>query len=261
MMCAGLRYNWRVCAMTGGLAVAQYATLVALADARFDLRDPRYAVFPDGAGWYVQAVRLVLLSAAAVTSTAIVLRTQALWRLSATDRLTGILNRGAFDERLAEEAMRARRYRRSLTVALLDLDHFKQVNDRFGHARGDATLRLVTEVLRRSVRRTDIVARYGGEEFAVLFPETRPQDALPKLETIRAALAAGPLSEPDRPGPSVTTSIGVASWPEDGDEIHQVVGAADARLYAAKQAGRDRVVGPESAALASPPSPVPRSAT
>lgn len=244
-----LRYDWRVCALTGLLAVGQYAVIVAYAAAGADFGASDYP--PELAfHWNLHAARLVLLAAASILSMAIVLRAQRLRRLSTTDRLTGLHNRGVFDERLTEEGSRAERYRHPLTVALLDIDHFKRFNDRFGHAGGDEALRAVAEVLQRSVRRNDVVARYGGEEFALILPETEAEKALSKMEALREAVANEPMVLPGRRLSRLTVSIGVASWPADGDRVAAVLSRADARLYEAKRGGRNRVVGPEPLASA-----------
>ncbi|MGH7322523.1 MAG: GGDEF domain-containing protein, partial [Candidatus Rokuibacteriota bacterium] len=247
--CASLRYNWRVCVFAGLLAVAQYATIVAYTVSRFRLDDPRYAPFSDGVfDGSVQIARLVLLAAAGVLSTAIVLRAQRLRRLSTTDRLTGIANRGAFDERLEEEASRARRYERPVTVAVIDVDQFKRFNDAHGHAGGDTVLRVLADAFAASVRRSDTVARYGGEEFALILPETSAQMAMDRLEALRRIVAAIPIDTGTGEGPvGVTVSIGVASWPEDGADINAVLACADGRLYEAKRLGRNRTLGPRAA--------------
>ena len=246
-----LRYDPRICVLTGLLAVAQYAAIVAWADAGWALNDARYAPFSYGMfSWNAQLGRLVLLVAASVLSAAIVVRSRSLRRLSTSDRLTGLLRRGFFDERLQDEASRARRYDRRLSLAMVDVDHFKLFNDAYGHEAGDVALRAVAATLRESVRQSDIVARYGGEEFVVILPETDAAGAADKMEAIRRAVAALPIqlsgrSETQRE----TVSVGVASWPEDGAEIEAVLGRADARMFKAKKLGRNCVVGPEAAGL------------
>ena len=246
--CASLRYNWRVCVLTGVLAVGQYAAIVGYAITHWDLDDPRFVPFKEGTfDWNVVGARFVLLSAAAVLSTFIVIRAQRLQRMSAVDRLTGVFNRSAFEQHLAEEADRARRYARPFAVAILDVDHFKRFNDTHGHAGGDVVLRTVAQTLRRSVRKSDILARYGGEEFALILPETTAELVVTKLEVLRRAVADVKISLGKRKRHvGVTISIGVASWPDDGAKIDDVVACADERLYEAKRRGRDRTVGPPS---------------
>jgi diguanylate cyclase (GGDEF)-like protein len=239
---AALRYDWRICAVAAGLAVFQYGALVAYASAHWDLNHPRYSPFAQGIyDSHQQIARLIMLVCAGVTSSAIVLRARSLRWLSSTDRLTGLLNRGAFDERLAEEASRATRHGRPFTIAIADIDHFKPFNDTYGHLAGDVALQRVADTLRRAVRRSDVVSRYGGEEFALLLPESRAEDALPRIEAIRRAVAVTPV-RPTSHATGVTISIGVGCWPEDGDRTDEVFAAADRRLYQAKRAGRNRVV-------------------
>ena len=246
--CASLRYNWRVCVLTGILALGQYAVIVAYATTHWDLDDPRFAPFKAGTfDWNIIGARFVLLTAAAVLSTFIVIRARRLQQMSAVDRLTGVFNRSAFEQHLAEEADRSRRYARPFAVAILDVDHFKRFNDTHGHAGGDVVLRGVAQTLRRSVRKSDILARYGGEEFALILPETTAELVVAKLEVLRLAVADAKISLGKRKRHvGVTVSIGVASWPDDGASTEDVVACADERLYEAKRRGRDRTVGPPS---------------
>ena len=235
---ASLRYDWRLCILTGTVAAVQYASLVVYAVVRFPLAG---AVVDGGA----QVVRIALLATATVVATLLVLGARRLRRLSTTDRLTGITNRGAFDERLLAEASRARRHDHPLTIALIDVDQFKRFNDAHGHAGGDVVLRVLADTLVASVRRSDVVARYGGEEFVLILPETGAHAAMGRLESLRRIVAATPIDTGQGTGlVHVTVSIGVASWPEDGAEISDVLACADARLYDAKRLGRDRTLGP-----------------
>src|SRR5690606_9834022 len=117
--------------------------------------------------------------------------------------------------------------------------------DTFGHAAGDDALRTLANVLKLSVRRSDIVARYGGEEFVVLFPETSVHEAIEKLEIIRDRISSLRIPVARRASAArAAVSAGVASWPEDGGAVDEVVFTADERLFAAKRAGRDRIIGP-----------------
>lgn len=227
--CAGLRYDWRVCLATGGMAMAQYTGVVfALGSAR------------PGEG----LAHLVVLAAMTLVSATVVLRAERLRQLSDTDRLTGLLNRGAFDERLAAEWARSRRYGRPLSLVLLDVDRFKRFNDRHGHAAGDAALRMVAVRLRSLLRATDVAARFGGEEFVLLMPETEAEAALAKTETLRMELARAPIAVGrDEASSHVTVSAGVASWPQDGPGRDDLLARADERLYLAKAKGRNRTVG------------------
>ncbi len=166
-------------------------------------------------------------------------RTAELKVLAMTDELTGTLNRRRFFEVAEQEQARSERYRRPLAVAMLDLDHFKAVNDRYGHAVGDEALRLAAGVMQRVVRRQDHVGRYGGEEFGVLLPETRLEEAGRVLERVRREVARIELRVEDALVP-LRVSAGVAAW-QSGEVIDATFKRADAALYEAKQAGRDRV--------------------
>ncbi len=238
-----LRYDRRLCWVAGSLAIGQFAGITWFASAHWDLNSPRWSPFEYGFfDWTTQVSRLGLLFVATVLSDTIVARAKRLRQLSTLDRLTGLLNRGYFDERAEEEMSRAHRYAHSLSVALVDVDHFKLFNDTYGHAAGDAALRSIATVLRHTVRRSDIVARYGGEEFVLLFPETVSAEAAEKLEAIRAQIAATVLPIPRHSAPGrLTISVGVATWPADGETFEDVLFRADGRLFDAKRSGRNRV--------------------
>ena len=156
------------------------------------------------------------------------------------DPLTTAYNHAALEPRLLEEQSRARRTGDPLSLLLLDLDHFKQVNDRFGHATGDAVLCRFVQVVRECVRSGDAIVRRGGEEFVVLLPATDAREAGHIGERIRAQLCARPL-ELDTVELEQTVSVGVASW--DGSESPgELEARADQAMYAAKRGGRNRVV-------------------
>jgi diguanylate cyclase (GGDEF)-like protein len=155
------------------------------------------------------------------------------------DGLTGIFNRRYFEMRIAEEMERARRYDNALALIMVDLDHFKRLNDEFGHLLGDEVLRQVTTLFGQNLRKSDIVCRYGGEEFVLLMPQTAVEQATAAAEKLRKAIETW--SFPGVAWP-VTISSGVSSFPADGDSRDALVSAADRALYAAKQGGRNRVV-------------------
>jgi diguanylate cyclase (GGDEF)-like protein len=163
--------------------------------------------------------------------------TARLAELAVTDELTQVANRRFLLERLVREVDRARRGTRPLAVLMLDLDHFKRVNDEYGHQRGDEVLRGVARELRAQLRRIDTVGRYGGEEFVVLLPDTARAQALHVAEKLRESVKHAAF--PD--GLTMTISIGVAGLPEDASEPDALIEAADRALFAAKRAGRDRV--------------------
>jgi diguanylate cyclase (GGDEF)-like protein len=155
------------------------------------------------------------------------------------DGLTGCFNRRAFDEHLRVECTRARRYDRPISLLLLDVDHFKWINDGHGHPAGDHALRRVGALLREAFRTTDRICRYGGDEFAVIFPETPRAEAARLAERMRERVAE---LFPDAllPRP-LTASLGVATLPDDGGGPDELLRAADQALYLAKAAGRNRV--------------------
>ena len=160
--------------------------------------------------------------------------------LATTDPLTGALNRRQLYELAEEEVRRAERYWRPLCFAMLDLDHFKTVNDRFGHAIGDEALKAVAAAIRRSLRATDRLARHGGEEFVVMLPETPLSTAKGALERIRVSVA-GLHFQARGEVVSITVSAGVVAW-RSGESVDAVIDRADLALYEAKGAGRNRVV-------------------
>jgi diguanylate cyclase (GGDEF)-like protein/PAS domain S-box-containing protein len=162
-------------------------------------------------------------------------------RLSREDALTGLANRREFDQRLAIEEQRCQRHHHPLCVAMLDIDRFKQVNDRPGHALGDEVLRRIARVLERECRVEDIVARYGGEEFALALPVAGLEDARILCERMRSAVELQPWGDL-RPGLRVTISIGVAMR-QSGESASAALARADALLYEAKRRGRNRVEG------------------
>lgn len=166
-------------------------------------------------------------------------------RLSEIDGLTGVRRRGAFDKRIAEEAVRARTFKTTFGLMLLDIDHFKSLNDRYGHPFGDQVLKRLGAVLNASVYETDYVARYGGEEFVVLLPRAEAAGALRKAEAIRAAIEAETFTVGFE-SVKVTVSIGLAHFPRDASTPDDLVARADAAMYAAKSGGRNRVVDSEA---------------
>ena len=164
-------------------------------------------------------------------------RNDELHTLSITDSLTGLYNRAQLPELLARELARAERHRHSFSILMIDIDHFKRFNDTHGHQTGDDLLRHFAGVLKSSLRSCDLAARYGGEEFLVLLTETGPPGALSMAEKLRASVEASRL----RGEMGVTVSIGVASYPDNGEEVELLISQADAALYECKRGGRNRV--------------------
>ncbi|MBF0507638.1 MAG: GGDEF domain-containing protein [Deltaproteobacteria bacterium] len=164
------------------------------------------------------------------------LKSKELEILSATDRLTKVYNRLRLDEFLKAEFQRSRRYGNPLSVIMLDIDHFKRVNDTHGHQAGDQVLCEMAGLLESHIRRTDLLGRWGGEEFMVICTETDLPDALDIAEKIRCAIETHPFPVIE----SMTVSLGVAELKED-DTMASIIKRADAALYEAKQKGRNRV--------------------
>ncbi len=160
--------------------------------------------------------------------------------LSLTDELTGLPNRRAFLQRLEGELARIQRHPVPLTLAVIDLDHFKQINDRYGHALGDEVLRTYAEHVFSGFRRQDYVARYGGEEFIVLLPNTDTEGAIRALEKIREVVKRHRLKAESETLPLPSFSAGVVSYRE-GEAPEIFIERADRALYQAKESGRDRI--------------------
>ncbi|MEX0743992.1 MAG: diguanylate cyclase [Phycisphaeraceae bacterium] len=172
----------------------------------------------------------------------------ALETLASRDGLTGLYNHRTFYVLLADELARAFRFKRSVSLLMVDADHFKRVNDTYGHPAGDAILKGLSELLGRRARSVDRVCRYGGEEIAVILPETGLEGAAVIANRLRAAVEAQPFDATAGASIRITVSIGVASYPAHADSAETLVAAADAALYAAKQGGRNRVIRHETGA-------------
>ncbi|HEV8700492.1 MAG TPA: GGDEF domain-containing protein [Candidatus Polarisedimenticolia bacterium] len=156
------------------------------------------------------------------------------------DQLTGLLTRESLYLALESELQRSRKYRTPLAVLMMDLDHFKSVNDTHGHLMGSHVLSEVGRLIRGSIREDDVSARYGGEEFLAYLPERGADEALQAAERIRRAIESASI-ELDGVKVGVTISIGIATFPDHGEDIKSLVGRADQALYRAKRAGRNLV--------------------
>jgi diguanylate cyclase (GGDEF)-like protein len=169
-------------------------------------------------------------------------RYEALQAEAQRDALTGIHNRGFFDETLRVHVAGAKRVGTPVAVLLADIDHFKRVNDEHGHVEGDRTLRVIAEALTRAARASDIVCRYGGEEFGLILPGTSPEAAAQVAERIREEVPRACAAAQVAGGARITLTIGVGACPRDGADPDSLIVAADQRLYGGKAAGRDRVI-------------------
>jgi diguanylate cyclase (GGDEF)-like protein len=168
-----------------------------------------------------------------------------LYESSVRDPLTGVYNRKHFNERLAMEIAYSRRHRTPLALLMIDIDHFKQVNDTYGHLAGDRVLKAMAAIVMRTIRTEDIFARYGGEEFTVIARGIEGKGAMVLAERIRSLVETARIVREDKWIP-VTLSVGVATGRCCGDDLvpEKLVGLADQRLYQAKLEGRNRAVGP-----------------
>ena len=199
------------------------------------------------AGAYGSAVLLVIkdIHARHMLFEQITAETRKLEHLALTDPLTGLYNRRYFDQRLADEFRRLERYHSPLTLAMIDFDFFKQINDNFGHLVGDQVLRQGAEIFGRLLRDVDILSRWGGEEYMVLLPETTGERGLTVARRLHGLIRAPEQWEKLAPGLRVTVSIGMISlpWAEGRPaSINDVLETMDRALYRAKNSGRDRIV-------------------
>lgn len=169
------------------------------------------------------------------------LQQEYLGRLLMVDRLTGLHNYSYFIDRLDEERKRADRFGSRLSMIMIDIDHFKLYNDKFGHQKGNDMLKHVAEIFKIQVRGVDIVSRYGGEEFAVLLPNTGRTAAEEVAERIRTAVDESDFATTSETEKR-TVSLGVATYPDDAEDDLRLIDRADEALYKAKEAGRNRVV-------------------
>lgn len=163
--------------------------------------------------------------------------------MALTDVVSGLANRRAFDEVLQAEMARASRYSHPISLIILDLDSFKEYNDKWGHPAGDVRLREIADLLRANVREPDIAARYGGEEFAIILPDTGKSGAIRLAERLRkSAEESSPYSNGSHsPVSGYTISLGVATYPEDATSIEELLLAADNAELTAKRLGKNRV--------------------
>lgn len=163
-------------------------------------------------------------------------------KLSMRDGLTRVYNRRYLDERLEEEFKKSMRYNKHLCVVMMDLDHFKKVNDRYGHQTGDMVLRRVTECCREAIRATDIIGRYGGEEFLIVLPDTDARGGMMVAERIRKMVEEAVILAENGERLRVTVSLGVCDIPRPGiNTVEKLIEAVDQALYEAKRRGRNRV--------------------
>jgi diguanylate cyclase (GGDEF)-like protein len=238
------RQAWGLCAVALGSLAALAIGLPAVDPQRFD--------------WHVEALNFAIAAAVLPTLAALTARTHrlrgrmrtqraelkqalaAVEQLAMHDSLTGLVNRRRLHQRLDEEITRQARSGAGLCLVMIDIDHFKQVNDRHGHAGGDWVLRRFADIAGSAVRVTDVLARWGGEEFLLLLPDTRSADARVLFERIAGRLR-DPASWSDHPERRISVSAGLAEC-RAADSAATLLERADGRLYAAKARGRDQIV-------------------
>ena len=231
---------------------ALYATPLVLTGVMLAARSLRAVVAPDTVSFEVEQ-NTVLNVGSSFTALVAALMLQMLLlsllvrrllerleRLLRHDALTGLLNRRAIDELLVQEEQRMRRLSGRVSVLMIDIDHFKRINDSMGHAVGDRALQHLAAVMRSQLREIDHLARWGGEEFVVLLPATSGAEAAVMAERLCERVRQLPLVNDDH-RLALTASVGVAEWQGAGDTVASLLARADAALYAAKRDGRDRV--------------------
>lgn len=243
-----VRNRWRI--MTG-LIVAFIAGYLGFAMTLHTTRIDLAGLIVPGV-FFSGACFVWLTVGLSLRTTLDIMRIDLLSQEAVTDALTDVFNRRYLDRCLAEEIERARRYELPLSVLLFDIDHFKRINDDFGHQTGDHVLAALARLLKLAKRETDVLARYGGEEFMLITPHTHAWSAAKLAERLRQCIEAHDFALPARSDGGgtaqmtsvvVTSSIGVASLSDTGvDGAASLIGVADANLYRAKQQGRNRVV-------------------
>jgi diguanylate cyclase (GGDEF)-like protein len=167
---------------------------------------------------------------------------EALREQSIRDPLTGLYNRRYMEEALKQQMSRVTRQLHPIGIIMIDIDHFKDFNDTYGHTAGDALLRELGQFLQRRIRGEDIACRYGGEEFTLIMPDASLEAAQQRAEDLRQEAIQLRVQDGGQSPEAITLSLGVAIYPQHGQTIENVLRAADAALYRAKQEGRDRVI-------------------
>ncbi len=196
--------------------------------------------------FFLVAVMILFTGTLALETATEFIRFSKIERENIIDHLTGVHNRRYLDERIASEAIRAHKYDMPLSMMMIDIDHFKAVNDRYGHQTGDRVLKSLCELLIKEVRATDVVARYGGEEIVILTIQTPISNTFDLAEKLRKAVETSIMVPVDkneqREDIRITVSIGVAGLDQQGFDSQAMIKKADMALYQAKSEGRNRVI-------------------
>ena len=228
-----LRANPMISLVAGASAIMQHYVIVTIAYHQTrGVVDTDYGVFD----WDTQVGRGILLFLGTILSTAFVLRNRTYWRSSIRDKLTGLHNRRFFDEFLDYRVADNKRQKRSFTLVFIDLDYFKDINDRFGHLRGDQVLEKTGYLIKDFFRNSDLASRHGGEEFTLILPDADLKGIIARLKHFQELLKGV-----DR-DVILTASIGLAVYPEDGYNAEELLAKADERMYQAKENGRNQIV-------------------
>ncbi|WP_251360082.1 diguanylate cyclase [Kangiella sp. TOML190] len=237
-----LRLNLQMTVFTGLLAAFQYMLLVIYLDLAFDLSEQQ--ISSNGYGlfsWPLQLGRIAIITIMTLVAAFFVLRVRKLVIYSGTDSLTGLKNRAYFEHVFPLEIAKSVSKQQPLALVFLDFDEFKAINDEYGHAVGDSTLRAVGEVFTEHYRSPYKVARWGGEEFAFLLPNTTKEEAVVLINALRKVLAAGVRVNP-RLVLELTVSVGIVECAQEGTQPLDLINLADDRMLQAKNTGRDKIV-------------------
>lgn len=235
-----LRNDSRLSLYSGLLALAQYLALAAYTISHYPTELLHNA--SNVISWATVTQRAIILIIFTLITTTIVERMRRLVRLAGTDSLTGLPNRNWFFNTLPKQIARATQQNQTLSISIIDLDHFKAVNDEIGHLAGDQALQHVVHTVQSRLNRHEWMARLGGEEFVIVFNTPAPQ-AAQKLDQLRQAVANSTfLPHPNQPARPLTFSAGLATAPHDGMTVSDLLSHADERLYKAKEHGRNRIV-------------------
>lgn len=237
-----LYFDIRVCITAGAMAMFQYFLILMWVTHTWDMNALNVeSNIYTGVSWYIQLCRFVLLLIATLVAIGIVFRSRNLLIIAGTDPLTGLDNRRVLEARLTQELSRALRESSVLSVAYVDIDHFKKFNDQWGHSAGDLALKFFAHSLKHHIRTEDIISRWGGEEFVIVFPNTTKQKAQQLLERIQLELKNHPLVL-DKGSQTLKFSAGISQFSEDGTHQAELVHNADICLRLAKETGRDKVL-------------------